>query len=208
MTTDVDLFALCASGNQSKLSEVLESVEDSETIIDMRNQEGKSLIELACIFGRLDVMEELSQYGLPLDRVSERGYSLAHWAATWGNLSVLRYLLASGVDLSSTNIHGESPRDIAERYQQTDCAGFLEKEELVRQLRKLAAQCKDIFNDPEKNMGRFTKDEKSSGNKLCDAMSAWVEQSRETSTRDQIKSKITELEQQMEPFVSKLKVES
>lgn len=204
MMADVELFSLCASGNHTKVSEILESVEDNASIINMRNDEGKSLIELACIFGRLEIIEELAQFGMPLDGVSERGYSLAHWAATWGRLNVLRYLLSSGVDISTKNIHGESPKDIAQRYSQIDCSGFLEKEELLRQLKRLAVQYKETINDPEKNMGRFNKDEKSSGNKICDAVSSWVDQNRESAHCEQVRGKVEELELQLLPLLSKL----
>ena len=204
MTAEVDLFSFCAAGNQSKLAEALETIQDTQSVIHMKNHEGKSLIEFACMFGRLEVIMDLAQYGFRLDQVSERGYTLAHWAATWGSLNVLRYLLSNSVDLFVKNVHGETAKDIAERYAQTECAGFLEKEELVRQLKRSATHYKEMFVDPEKNMGRFTKEDKSQGNKMCDAMVQWVEQNRETAHSEQVKGKIEELANQMEPYMSKL----
>ena len=200
---DVDMFALCASGDFQKLHDILEANED-DTILQKTSNDGKSLLEIACAFGRLEVINELIQFGATLDTKSERGYALSHWAAAWGTLDVLKYLLNAGVDLFGKNIHGETPREIAVRYSQMACALWLEKEESIEKLKSRTLHYKDIFIDPEKNMGRFTKDDKLTGNRCCEEKLVWLEQNREMANPEQVNAKYEELEEQLNVIISKL----
>ena len=63
---------------------------------------------------------------------------------------------------------------------------------------------KDIIADPEKNLGRFTKDEKIHGNRFCDEKLDWVENNRDVASYQQIVEKKNELKNQLKNTMSKL----
>ena len=54
------------------------------------------------------------------------GYSALHCASCWGQIECLKVLVENSGNLHQKNCHGESPRDTAARYQQSECVDFLD----------------------------------------------------------------------------------
>lgn len=54
------------------------------------------------------------------------GYTLLHCAAAWGQLETLKTLIELEADIYATTSRGEKARDIACRYEQTECVAFLD----------------------------------------------------------------------------------
>ena len=63
---------------------------------------------------------------------------------------------------------------------------------------------KDIIADPEKNMGRFNKEDKVHGNRYCDDKLDWADHNRDMASIQQIMDKSNELQQQLKNSMAKL----
>jgi len=72
----------------------------------------------------------------------------------------------------------------------------------------MALGYKEIIVDPEKNLGRFTKEDKILGNRSCDEKLDWIECNRDLASYQQITDKKLELEQQLKNTMSKLESRS
>ena len=81
---------------------------------------------------------------------------------------------------------------------------FLSITELLQNFKMMAFNYKEIIADPEKNLGRFTKEDKVHGNRFCDEKLDWIEVNRDMASHQSIQDKKTELEQQMKNTMSKL----
>ena len=81
---------------------------------------------------------------------------------------------------------------------------FLSITELLQNFKMMAFNYKEIIADPEKNLGRFTKEDKVHGNRFCDEKLEWIEVNRDMASHQSIQDKKTELEQQMKNTMSKL----
>ena len=74
----------------------------------------------------------------------------------------------------------------------------------LQDLKNLASLYKDIIADPEKNLGRFNKEDKISGNRNCDEKLDWIEQNRDIASLEQTINKIEELKNQLKNTMLKL----
>ena len=54
------------------------------------------------------------------------GYAALHHAAAWGKVDCLKMLVDNGADLQLKTKHGERAREIALRYNQTECVDYLD----------------------------------------------------------------------------------
>ena len=68
----------------------------------------------------------------------------------------------------------------------------------------MALYYKDIIADPEKNLGRFTKEDKIHGNRYCDEKLDWIESNRDIASFQQILDKKNELISQLSNTMSRL----
>ena len=67
-----EIANLCASGNKERLCELLEGGED-DSLFTKKTADGKTPLEVASCFGRLEIIEELVKNGARIDLTSERG---------------------------------------------------------------------------------------------------------------------------------------
>uniref|UniRef100_A0A0B6YBG7 Uncharacterized protein n=1 Tax=Arion vulgaris TaxID=1028688 RepID=A0A0B6YBG7_9EUPU len=95
-------------------------------LLNQRDDDGKSPLDVAAILERTDIVKMLIQFGADVNIFTSKGYSCLHYAALWGRLEVLQILVENGGNLYQRNIHGETPRDAALRYNQTESATYLE----------------------------------------------------------------------------------
>jgi len=203
-----DLVSCCVSSNTERFNEIISDIESPDNLLNNKPSNGKTLLELASTFGCLPIIEELIKIGGDVNFKSEREYTLLHWAASWGNIEVVKFLVNAGTSIGHVNVHGETARTLAERYDQGSCSEYLNKAEKLDELKKLALHYKDVVNDPEKNMGRFNKEDKIYGNRYCDEKLDWLEANRDISSLQTISGKIDELKNQLKNSMSKLQEQS
>lgn len=177
-----------------------ESIND---LINERDFEGKSPLDLAACFGRIDICRELLKRGADLTNITEKGYCPLHYAAAWGRLGVLRALVEFNVNLQQRNVHGERARETAARYNQTDCVNYLDWAEAKVALVDCIRNCQENVTDPEKAAGRIAKDEKSLVMSACKEKAEWMDVTPDACTHDFLAQR-AQLEETTAPVMLKL----
>jgi len=201
----LDIVEICASGDHAKFQAILEDeTSDVDELLQSQAPDGKSIAEIATIFGYTNIIKELVDRGVDVHSASVRGYTLLHWAACWGQLETLKFLVSSGLPLDACTAHGETARCCASRYNKSDCELYLHKAESFENLKQQVAFYKDFITDPEKNLMRLNKDDKNQGNKACEEKLEWIETNYDIASLQQILDKTSELDSQFHSIIEKV----
>lgn len=196
---------------KNNLERLLKSFEDDSDpykesineLINERDDDGKSPLDLAACFGRTDICRELLSRGADLTSVTDKGYCPLHHAAAWGRVGVLKVLVEFSANLQQRNTHGERARETAARYNQTQCVDFLDWAEAKVNLVEYIRLCQESVTDPEKAGGRVSKEEKTLVLSSCKEKTEWLDVTVDASTRDLI-SQRQALEEAVAPVMVKL----
>ncbi|XP_073242544.1 ankyrin repeat domain-containing protein 45-like isoform X2 [Porites lutea] len=204
-----ELLEIASKGDVERLRELFEDPEslystDPSQALNKRDAEGKSALDIAAMLGRKEMVRELLERGADINSQTKRGYTALHRAATWGHPDCLKVLITNGADLQICNVHGERAREAAARYQKDSCVDYLDRAEAQQALLSVITSMKDTISDPEKHMGRFTREDKLSGNRFCDEKNDWLESHKENATVEEINKQKRELEELLKPILSKL----
>ncbi|XP_045192732.1 ankyrin repeat domain-containing protein 45-like isoform X2 [Mercenaria mercenaria] len=177
-----------------------------ETIAELLNQrdsDGKSPLDIASTLGRTDMVRELLQRGADVNLVTSKGFCALHHAAAWGKLDVIKVLVEFHCNLQQRNVHGERARETAVRYTHTECVDYLDWAEAKVALLDLAKQTQETVQDPEKVQGRLTKEDKTISLSSCKEKVEWVESNPGATTQEFIEQKEL-LEEILGPIMLKL----
>ncbi|KAK7094694.1 ankyrin repeat domain-containing protein 45-like isoform X2 [Littorina saxatilis] len=177
--------------------------ESINELINERDEDGKSPLDLAASFGRVDICRELLKRGADLTSTTEKGYYPLHHGAAWGRVGVLKALVEFNANLQQRNKHGERPRETAARYNQRESVDYLDWAEAKVNLVESIRICHEAVTDPEKGAGRVTKDEKSLVVSSCKENTEWLELMQEATTQDFISHR-HRLEEIIAPIMLKL----
>lgn len=192
----------------SRLTQCFENDADpyKETVAELLNErdpDGKSPLDIAAALDRADMIKELVQRGADINSVSDKGYSPLHYAAAWGRLGNIKVLVEFSCNLQQRNAHTERPRETAVRYNQTECVDFLDWAEAKVALLETCRQTLETVQDPEKVQGRLSKEDKSIVMTSCKEKSEWVENTPGATTQDFIEQKAN-LDEILGPILQKL----
>lgn len=144
---DVRIFCLAAAnGDIGGVRMMLEIYGD-----DIINQKGSSImcaLSWAARSGEIEVMGVLLDNGAPIDEGTYyRGCTPLAWAAYMGEEEAVKFLLCRGADSSKKNNEGQTPADIARKYDYAEIADVIEqwavKQEAEKRVRS-ARQPKDL----------------------------------------------------------------
>eukprot|EP00795_Rhopilema_esculentum_P010942 gene10942-19776_t len=208
----VDIINIATHGEIEDISslstEMVKLASEDPEILEQRNENGKSALDIASMLGRTQILQELVNGGANPNSSTANGYTSLHHAAAWGRLDCVKILVENGSDLQQKTIYDERARECAARYNHLDCVEFLDKAEARAGLKSLIQSFKDTIADPEKHMGRLSKDDRITGNKACDERNHWMENNKETSSLDEIKMTKQDLEAILQPIFAKLKEQS
>lgn len=189
----------CLFSENERLTKVFEDIEDpyhenAKESISKRNTIGKAPAEIACIMGRKDILETLLGQEVDINQANAAGYTLVHFAACWGQLECLKVLVQGGAAMDRCTMHGETPRDIAVRYNKTSCIDYIDWAAAKAQLIAYVASVRETLADPEKMQGiKLSKDEKSTLVNGCTEHEEWVE-TAENPTKEEIIQKQVDFE--------------
>ncbi|XP_060132584.1 ankyrin repeat domain-containing protein 45 isoform X1 [Zootoca vivipara] len=202
------LLRACLTGDTEGVQQIFEDLEDPDhekanRLLMEKDIVGRGLLYATCMAGQSDVIRTLARYGVDLKDKTARGYTLLHCAAAWGQLETLKTLIELEADIYATTSRGEKARDIACRYEQTECVAFLDWAEAKQNLRNLIFQIQTTITDPEKVQGRLNKEDKNISLKACQAKSDWLENTKEATLEDFVEQKQL-LEDIMLPIFTKL----
>ncbi|XP_041370185.1 ankyrin repeat domain-containing protein 45-like [Gigantopelta aegis] len=172
-----------------RFTECFENEEDpyKETVQDLMNErddDGKSPLDIAAILGRSDLSRELLTRGALLDNISEKGYCAWHYAAAWGSVDVLKVLFDFSANFQQKNAFGERARETALRYSKTECVDFLDWAEAKIHLIDLIKTVQESVTDLTKTQGVITKEEKNIAVNCCKEKNEWLEVTTDATTQD------------------------
>ncbi|KAK3593683.1 hypothetical protein CHS0354_013580 [Potamilus streckersoni] len=197
LKNDVTRFTLCFENDEDPYKETVGE------LINQRDDDGKSPLDIAATLGRLQMIKELIARGADVNSVTEKGFCALHYAASWGHVEVLKVLIGHNANLQQRNVHNERPRETALRYNQTECVDFLDWAEAKVALQETIRTTIETLQDPEKVQGRFTKEDKSILQNTCKEKNEWMENTPDATTQDFITQKAT-LEEVIGPILLKL----
>ncbi|XP_039270106.2 ankyrin repeat domain-containing protein 45-like [Styela clava] len=172
--------------------------------INQRNNVGKTPLEIACMLGRENIVQELIKRGVDVNDQTGAGYSALHIAASWGSRHCLEVLVENGAKLNARNNHGETARLAASRYNKEECVQFLDWAAAKKTLEDFIAELREMISDPEKLQGiKLSKEEKTSTISTCNEKQEWLDNNPEATVTDFL-SKKQELEKDVENLLAKI----
>ncbi|XP_074654260.1 ankyrin repeat domain-containing protein 45-like [Tubulanus polymorphus] len=200
----------CAfKGDSQRLAECFEDNEDNiyrgevDALVNKRVENGNSPLDIVAILGKIEVARELVNHEVEINAANQKGYTALHRAALWGKIDVVKCLVENGADLQLRTENKERPREIAVRYNQTECVDYLDWAEAKIALQDTIKNLRETVADPEKVQGRLTKDDKNLSVNACNEKHDWLENTPDATTQDFITQK-RELDDLTEPIWIKL----
>lgn len=82
-------------------------------LIESKNQDGNTPLQIACLKGEKDLINTLIKFGANIYTVNKYGDTPLHSAIRYGDLEVIRYLVFNGSNVFSKNEKGETPLFLA-----------------------------------------------------------------------------------------------
>lgn len=116
---------LCLSIPDGHLSIMKYLFEVEKFPINRRYDMGRTLLWLACLYGKLEIVKWLISVGASIKETNDSGWNIAFASATGGHLEVLKYVVTLGVDPKSPGSSGETPISEAARQGKLDCVQFM-----------------------------------------------------------------------------------
>lgn len=174
--------------------------EMATSLLDQRNADGRTPLELSAILGRVEIISVLLQFGANVNLANCGGYTPAHYAAAWGQTQILKLLIEAKADLSLTNGIGETPHQLALRYGQMECIDFIDWIEAKTNLEFTIKRMQERLTESER---RPTKEEKNLVLNACKEKLAWLESATMPTTQDFIVQQEL-LEAALNPVMEKL----
>lgn len=169
--------------------------EEIAELLNERDDDGKSPLDVAACLGRIELTRELLHRGADINEFTQKGYSCLHFAAAWGRLPVLKLHIEHGGNLQQRNTHGERPRETAMRYTQMECVDYLDWAEAKAMLQECIRTTQESITDADKAVaGRITKEERNIALNTCKEKQEWLDNSPEPTTQDFLSHRVALLE--------------
>ncbi|XP_029458083.1 ankyrin repeat domain-containing protein 42 [Rhinatrema bivittatum] len=114
----------------------LQSILRSGVEANVSDKNGWRPVHCAAFHGRLGCIQLLVRWGANIDDVDHSGNIPAHLAAMEGHLHCLKFLVSKGVSVTHTlrarNDHGETPKDLAQRFYKNNIVQYIDGVEYER----------------------------------------------------------------------------
>lgn len=178
LKNDVERLVKCFESDEDPYKETVAE------LINERDENGKSPLDVAATLGRVDIAKELITRGAEVNSVTTKGYCALHHASAWGRIGILQVLIEAQAELQQRNTNNERPRETALRYNQTECVDYLDWAEAKVSLQDAIRTAQETIADPEKVQGRLTKDDKNLTLNTCKEKTEWVENTTDATTQD------------------------
>ncbi len=123
LMSNYDFIALCKSGDAVKVEEAITNGAD----VNAKNNEGKTALMWAAMFGHADVAEILLKHGANVNAKDNDGWTALMKAAKYGHADVAEVLLKHGADVNANNNNGKTALMFAAENGHADVAEVLLK---------------------------------------------------------------------------------
>ncbi|XP_053416027.1 diacylglycerol kinase zeta isoform X2 [Nycticebus coucang] len=129
-----ELIEAAKRNNFCKLQELHRAGGD----IMYRDERGRTLLHHAVGTGSKEVVRYLLDHAPPeiLDAVEENGETCLHQAAALGQRTICHYIVEAGASLMKTDQQGDTPRQRAEKAQDTELAAYLENRQHYQMIQR------------------------------------------------------------------------
>ncbi|XP_063296905.1 ankyrin repeat domain-containing protein 66 [Pelobates fuscus] len=141
MADMTELHQAAALGDYDLVSEILKKGISDPNHKDI-DWSDRTALHWAAAKGQSDTVRLLIEYGARPCLRTDIGWTPAHFAAESGKLSVLRTLHALHAPIDTADMHGDTPKRIAQIYGHKDCLKFLETAEVECNDYRLTAEMK------------------------------------------------------------------
>jgi len=169
--------------------------EEVTELLNERDDDGKSPLDVAACLGRIELTRELLHRGADINDFTQKGYSCLHFAAAWGRLPVLKLQIEHGGNLQQRNVHGERPRETAMRYTQMECVDYLDWAEAKAMLQESIRTTQESILEADKAVaGRISKEEKNIALNTCKEKQEWLDNAQDATTQDFMSHRMALLE--------------
>ncbi|XP_026367807.2 diacylglycerol kinase zeta isoform X1 [Ursus arctos] len=103
-----------------------------------RDEQSRTLLHHAVSTGSKEVVRYLLDHAPPeiLDAVEENGETCLHQAAALGQRTICHYIVEAGASLMKTDQQGDTPRQRAEKAQDTELAAYLENRQHYQMIQR------------------------------------------------------------------------
>uniref|UniRef100_A0A2K6TYS1 Diacylglycerol kinase n=1 Tax=Saimiri boliviensis boliviensis TaxID=39432 RepID=A0A2K6TYS1_SAIBB len=103
-----------------------------------RDERSRTLLHHAVSTGSKEVVRYLLDHAPPeiLDAVEENGETCLHQAAALGQRTICHYIVEAGASLMKTDQQGDTPRQRAEKAQDTELAAYLENRQHYQMIQR------------------------------------------------------------------------
>ncbi|KAH9514542.1 hypothetical protein Btru_025606 [Bulinus truncatus] len=154
--------------------------------LNQRDHSGKSPLDMAACLGRVEIVQFLVGIGGDINSTNSKGYTCLHFAAAWGWKAVLKLLVEKGGNFQLRNIFDEKPREVAHRYNHTECVYFLDWSEAKVKLEDAVSNAHEIISEQvDKNATvKLTKEEKFIVINTCKEKQEWMDKNKDASIQD------------------------
>ncbi|KAM8953267.1 ankyrin repeat domain-containing protein 66 [Pelodytes ibericus] len=139
MADMTELHQAAALGDYDLVSEILKKGQYDPNHKDI-DWNDRTALHWAASKGQSDTVKLLIEYGARPCLRTDIGWTPAHFAAESGKPSVLRTLHSLHAPIDLADIHGDTPRRIAQIYGHKDCVKFLETAEVECRDYRLTAE--------------------------------------------------------------------
>lgn len=104
----------------------------------LRDERGRTLLHHAVRAGSKEIVRYLLDHAPTeiIDAVEENGETSLHQAAALRQRTICHYIVEAGASLMKTDLQGDTPRQRAEKAQDTELAAYLENRQHYQMIQR------------------------------------------------------------------------
>jgi hypothetical protein len=119
------VFHGAAYSNNSEILNFLVGFPKIKYLLDKKNKEGKTPLQIAALNGKAGAFKRLLKAGAKLKSKDDNRNSVLHDAIVGGNVEIFEVLIQAGANLNKKNAFGYTPLALAKKYSRNQLIHYL-----------------------------------------------------------------------------------